>query len=122
MTRQKVNGNRIRSAGNPDEEPDLSRFPICYNEKGTNKQRQLPAMASSSPSSSPESPKATSGSVGRVIASSGSTALLTSAPSPQSSMLAHAALAHSTTDPSATGGMSNRSTPTVGTSPFLTVL
>jgi hypothetical protein len=29
MTRQKVNGNRIRSAGNPDEEPPLSHFPSC---------------------------------------------------------------------------------------------
>lgn len=29
MTRQKVNGNGIRAAGNPDEEPVLSRFPIC---------------------------------------------------------------------------------------------
>ena len=29
MTRQKVNGNRIRSAGNPDEEPNLARFPSC---------------------------------------------------------------------------------------------
>jgi hypothetical protein len=27
--RQKVNGNGIRSAGNPDCEPDLNRFPIC---------------------------------------------------------------------------------------------
>mmetsp|Transcript_28986 Transcript_28986/g.69979 ORF Transcript_28986/g.69979 Transcript_28986/m.69979 type:complete len:752 (+) Transcript_28986:390-2645(+) len=27
MKRQKVNGNRIRSAGNPDAEPDLSSFP-----------------------------------------------------------------------------------------------
>lgn len=29
MTRQKVNGNRIRSAGNPDVEPDLARYSIC---------------------------------------------------------------------------------------------
>ena len=29
MTRQKVNGNRIRSAGNPDEEPSLAAFPSC---------------------------------------------------------------------------------------------
>ena len=29
MTRQKVNGNRIRSAGNPDEEPRLSNYAIC---------------------------------------------------------------------------------------------
>eukprot|EP00934_Nitzschia_sp_Nitz4_P009108 Nitzschia sp. Nitz4//scaffold59_size112058//10313//11908//NITZ4_004097-RA/size112058-snap-gene-0.25-mRNA-1//1//CDS//3329555087//9098//frame0 len=29
MSRQKVNGNRIRSAGNPDEEPVLSRYPSC---------------------------------------------------------------------------------------------
>ena len=29
MTRQKVNGNRIRSAGNPDEEPVLSSYPTC---------------------------------------------------------------------------------------------
>ena len=29
MTRQKVNGNRIRSAGNPDDEPVLSRYPVC---------------------------------------------------------------------------------------------
>jgi hypothetical protein len=29
MVRQKVNGNRIRSAGNPDEEPTLSLYPVC---------------------------------------------------------------------------------------------
>jgi hypothetical protein len=29
MTRQKVNGNRIRSAGNPDEEPTLVGYPVC---------------------------------------------------------------------------------------------
>jgi hypothetical protein len=29
MTRQKVNGNRIRSAGNPDDEPILSLYPVC---------------------------------------------------------------------------------------------
>ncbi|KAG7340541.1 HSF-type DNA-binding protein [Nitzschia inconspicua] len=29
MSRQKVNGNRIRSAGNPDEEPNLALFPVC---------------------------------------------------------------------------------------------
>eukprot|EP00980_Cylindrotheca_fusiformis_P000341 scaffold91_cov127-Cylindrotheca_fusiformis.AAC.1 len=29
MTRQKVNGNRIRSAGNPDEEPALVTYPVC---------------------------------------------------------------------------------------------
>jgi hypothetical protein len=29
MTRQKVNGNRIRSAGNPDEEPSLCLYPSC---------------------------------------------------------------------------------------------
>lgn len=29
MSRQKVNGNGIRAAGNPDEEPNLSRFPTC---------------------------------------------------------------------------------------------
>lgn len=29
MARQKVNGNGIRAAGNPDEEPTLSRFPAC---------------------------------------------------------------------------------------------
>lgn len=29
MQRQKVNGNGIRAAGNPDEEPNLLRFPTC---------------------------------------------------------------------------------------------
>jgi len=29
MTRQRVNGNRIRSAGNPDEEPVLATYPAC---------------------------------------------------------------------------------------------
>lgn len=29
MQRQKVNGNGIRAAGNPDEEPSLSRYPTC---------------------------------------------------------------------------------------------
>jgi hypothetical protein len=29
MSRQKVNGNRIRSAGNPDEEPKMALFPVC---------------------------------------------------------------------------------------------
>lgn len=29
MTRQKVNGNGIRAAGNPDQEPKLCLFPVC---------------------------------------------------------------------------------------------
>jgi HSF-type DNA-binding len=29
MSRQKVNGNRIRSAGNPDEEPKMAMYPAC---------------------------------------------------------------------------------------------
>jgi hypothetical protein len=29
MQRQKVNGNGIRAAGNPDDEPVLSRYPVC---------------------------------------------------------------------------------------------
>ena len=29
MTRLKVNGNGIRAAGNPDDEPNLLRFPVC---------------------------------------------------------------------------------------------
>lgn len=29
MSRQKVNGNGIRAAGNPDQEPNLAQFPIC---------------------------------------------------------------------------------------------
>jgi HSF-type DNA-binding len=29
MTRQKVNGNGIRAAGNPDEEPTLANYPSC---------------------------------------------------------------------------------------------
>jgi hypothetical protein len=29
MSRQKVNGNRIRSAGNPDEEPKMAMYPVC---------------------------------------------------------------------------------------------
>jgi hypothetical protein len=29
MSRQKVNGNRIRSAGNPDEEPKMALYPVC---------------------------------------------------------------------------------------------
>ncbi|KAL3926561.1 MAG: hypothetical protein SGBAC_013428 [Bacillariaceae sp.] len=35
MTRQKVNGNRIRSAGNPDEEPVLSSYPQCPRPAGS---------------------------------------------------------------------------------------
>lgn len=52
MVRQKVNGNGIRSAGNPDEEPVLSRFPVCppvlvgiqggNSRKAVNKQQDLP--------------------------------------------------------------------------------
>jgi len=34
MNRQKVNGNRIRSAGNPDEEPVLSSYPSCPPQRG----------------------------------------------------------------------------------------
>lgn len=37
MTRQKINGNMIRAAGNPDEEPVLSRYPVCpfWNKQGS---------------------------------------------------------------------------------------
>lgn len=44
MKRQKVNGNRIRSAGNPDAEPDLSHYPIC------------PPAPAAKPQSQPQSP------------------------------------------------------------------
>lgn len=36
MTRQKVNGNGIRAAGNPDDEPVLSRYPTCPPPRGGN--------------------------------------------------------------------------------------
>lgn len=40
MQRQKVNGNGIRAAGNPDEEPNLSRFPKCPPAISANEQAQ----------------------------------------------------------------------------------
>lgn len=37
MVRQKINGNMIRAAGNPDDEPVLSRYPVCpsWNKQGS---------------------------------------------------------------------------------------
>jgi hypothetical protein len=48
MTRQKVNGNRIRSAGNPEKEPDLSSYSVCRDDSSSS----LPTSSSSSSSSS----------------------------------------------------------------------
>mmetsp|Transcript_49074 Transcript_49074/g.55557 ORF Transcript_49074/g.55557 Transcript_49074/m.55557 type:complete len:856 (+) Transcript_49074:58-2625(+) len=68
MTRQKVNGNRIRSAGNPDEEPDLSSYCVCRDDDtcsssttSSNKNLSLPTSSSllSSSSSSSSSPSQT---------------------------------------------------------------
>jgi len=64
MTRQKVNGNRIRSAGNPDEEPDLSSYCVCRDDdtcssggssssNSSNKNCLSLPTSSSPPSSSP---------------------------------------------------------------------
>ena len=47
MTRQKVNGNRIRSAGNPEKEPDLSSYSVCRDENSSS----LSTSSSSSSSS-----------------------------------------------------------------------
>lgn len=72
MTRQKVNGNRIRSAGNPDEEPDLSKYPVCHESTiGTNVHSQL---SSSMPTS-----QGTIG--GDVVSSEGSLSTSPSQPS-----------------------------------------
>lgn len=115
MTRQKVNGNRIRSAGNPDEEPDLSMFPICRDDDSNNK-HHLSLSSNSSTSSS--SLLATSGATGRAIVSTGDIPLSSSTPSSQASMI-HAA--PSSSDPSVSGPISGRNAP-VGASPFLRVL
>lgn len=63
MTRQKVNGNRIRSAGNPDEEPDLSMYPICRDDDDNTKHHLAPASNSSA------ALLATTGATGRAIVS-----------------------------------------------------
>jgi len=103
MTRQKVNGNRIRSAGNPDEEPDLSMYPICCDDDINNKHR---SSLSSNSSSSPLI--ATSAAAGHAIISTGNTPLSSSTSSSQSSLM------HTAPTPPATAG--------VGASPFLRVL
>ena len=129
MTRQKVNGNRIRSAGKPEEEPDLSRYPICRDDNNTNstKNHHHPSALSLS-SSSPQSLVATPGAVGRVIVSTGSASLLP--PSSQSSMIMHAAVAaaapgpaQTAKDPSVAAGAIRNRNAAVGTaSPVLRVL
>ncbi|CAJ1946054.1 unnamed protein product [Cylindrotheca closterium] len=55
MTRQKVNGNRIRSAGNPDEEPVLSSYPQCPDVGSTIKSPSGTMLAAS-----PSAPNGTS--------------------------------------------------------------
>jgi hypothetical protein len=116
MTRQKVNGNRIRSAGNPDEEPDLSMYPICRDDDGNNKN----GLSLSSNSSSPPSLIATPGATGRGIVSTGDTSLSSSTPSLQPSMM-HTAPTPPAPDPSVGGAISSRNA-AVGASPFLRVL
>jgi hypothetical protein len=46
MTRQKVNGNRVRVSPNPKEEPDLSSYSVCRDENSSS----LPSFSSSSSS------------------------------------------------------------------------
>ena len=117
MTRQKVNGNRIRSAGNPDEEPELSMYPVCRDDDINTKH---PSSLSSSSSSSP-SLIATAGTGGRAIVSIGGASLSLSTSSSQSSMVMHTAPTPTTTDPTVGGGINGRNT-VVGASPFLRVL
>ena len=114
MTRQKVNGNRIRSAGNPDEEPDLSMYPICRDDDSNGKHH----LALSSNSSASSSLLGTSGATGRAIVSTEDISLSSSTPSSQAPMM-HAA--PSSSDPSVSGPISGRNAP-VGASPFLRVL
>ena len=116
MTRQKVNGNRIRSAGNPDEEPDLSMYPICRDDD-INKSRHLPL---STTSSQPSSLIATSTAVGRTIISTEDTLLSSSKSSSQPS-LAHTNPSPPASDSSTGGAIVSRNNG-VGTSPFLRVL
>jgi len=121
MTRQKVNGNRIRSAGNPDEEPDLSMYPVYRDDDSNTKH---PSSLSSSSSSSP-SLIATSGTVGRAIVSIGGKLLSASASasssSSQPSIVMHNAPTPTATDPTVGGGI-NGMNAAVGASPFLRVL
>ena len=111
MTRQKVNGNRIRSAGNPDEEPDLSMYPICRDDDNNTKHHLAPASNSSA------ALLATAGATGRAIVSTGDITLSSSTPS--QAVIMHAA--PSTSDPSVGGTINGRNAP-VGTSPSLRVL
>lgn len=116
MTRQKVNGNRIRSAGNPDEEPDLSMYPICRDDDSNSKHPlSLPSSSSSSPSSI-----AASGMVGRTIVTTGNTPLPSSTPSSQPPLI-HAGAASPTSDPSVSGTISGGNA-VAGASPVLRVL
>lgn len=108
MTRQKVNGNRIRSAGNPDEEPDLSLYPICRDDDSNNVPRSSPNSSSSA------SLIATSGAAGRDI-------LVTGDASSQQPIMTRTAPTPTVSDPSVNGAISDRNT-TVGVSPFLRVL
>lgn len=51
MSRQKVNGNGIRAAGNPDQEPILSEFPCCPSSV-LNHHHQTSSLSPTAPSSS----------------------------------------------------------------------
>lgn len=116
MTRQKVNGNRIRSAGNPDEEPDLSMYPICRDDDVNNKN----GLSQSSNSSLSPSLIATPGATGRDIISAGDTSLSSSTPSLQPSMM-HTTSIPPAPDPSVGSAIGSRNA-AVGASPFLRVL
>ena len=116
MTRQKVNGNRIRSAGNPDQEPNLSMYRICHDDDSNSNHH----LALSSNSSASHSLITTSGATGRAIVSTGDVSLSSTTSSSQSPMI-HSTPAPPTSDPSVGGTISGRNT-AVGASPFLRVL
>jgi len=105
MTRQKVNGNRIRSAGNPDEEPDLSMYPICRDDSGNNK--HLSTLSSNQTSSH------------TLVATPGETLLSPTALSLQQSIIDPAPTT-STSDPSISIAINSRNA-TVGAGTFLRV-
>ena len=113
MTRQKVNGNRIRSAGNPDEEPDLSMYPICRDNDNNNSRH----LTLSTSSSQPPSSMATSTAAGRTIMPTEDTLISSSKSSSQPSLV-HTNPSTPASDSSASGAIGSRN----NTSPFLRVL
>lgn len=116
MIRQKVNGNRIRSAGNPDEEPDLSMYPICRDDN-TNVNHPL---SLSSNSCQPPSLIPTTTSTACAIVSTEDT-LLSSSMSSSQPPLVGTNPTPPASDSSANSTISRRNN-TVGATQFLRVL